>query len=152
MNARLHQARLSRRGLLTASAGASLLVSGLAPAPRSVVRAQDATPKSGGTYRLLGSGDIRSLDPGGAEGSEDWWSSGSLLFNRLYSYDAENTFFADLAADFPEVSDDGLVYTIPLREDAKASTRIRQVSVASLLADTILRISNEESVSSLFME
>ena len=42
--------------------------------------------------------------------------------------------------------------TIPLREDAKASTRIRQVSVASLLADTILRISNEESVSSLFME
>ncbi len=42
--------------------------------------------------------------------------------------------------------------TIPLREDAKASSRIRQVSVASLLADTILRISNEESVSSLFME
>ncbi|ATE58603.1 ribose-phosphate pyrophosphokinase [Thauera sinica] len=42
--------------------------------------------------------------------------------------------------------------TIPLREEAKACGRIRQVSVASLLADTILRISNEESVSSLFME
>ncbi|ANQ83899.1 ribose-phosphate pyrophosphokinase [Azoarcus olearius] len=42
--------------------------------------------------------------------------------------------------------------TIPLRDDAKASSRIRQVSVASLLADTVLRISNEESVSSLFME
>ena len=42
--------------------------------------------------------------------------------------------------------------TIPLRDDAKACGRIRQVSVASLLADTILRISNEESVSSLFME
>ena len=42
--------------------------------------------------------------------------------------------------------------TIPLREDAKACDRIRQVSVASLLADTILRISNEESVSSLFMD
>ena len=42
--------------------------------------------------------------------------------------------------------------TIPLRDDAKASGRIRQVSVASLLADTMLRISNEESVSSLFME
>ena len=41
---------------------------------------------------------------------------------------------------------------IPLREDARACGRIRQVSVASLLADTILRISNEESVSSLFME
>ncbi len=42
--------------------------------------------------------------------------------------------------------------TIPLRDDARACGRIRQVSVASLLADTILRISNEESVSSLFME
>ena len=42
--------------------------------------------------------------------------------------------------------------TIPLRDDARACGRIRQVSVAALLADTILRISNEESVSSLFME
>ncbi|MCA9877757.1 MAG: ABC transporter substrate-binding protein [Thermomicrobiales bacterium] len=119
MNTRLHQARLSRRGLLTASAGASLLVSGLAPAPRRTARAQDAAPKAGGTYRLLGSGDIRSMDPGGAEGSEDWWSSGSLVFNRLYAYDPENTFIADLAADFPTVSEDGLVYTIPLREGVK---------------------------------
>ena len=42
--------------------------------------------------------------------------------------------------------------TIPLSDDAKASNRIRQISVASLLADTMLRISNAESVSSLFME
>ena len=42
--------------------------------------------------------------------------------------------------------------TIPLREDAKASPRIRQLSVAGLLAETIRRISNEDSVSSLFME
>ena len=42
--------------------------------------------------------------------------------------------------------------TIPLRDDAKACPKIRQVSIASLLADTMLRISNEESVSSLFME
>ena len=42
--------------------------------------------------------------------------------------------------------------TIPLSDAAKASARIRQVSVGSLLADTVLRISNEESVSSLFME
>ena len=42
--------------------------------------------------------------------------------------------------------------TIPLADDARACSRIRQISVASLLADTMLRISNEESVSSLFME
>jgi ribose-phosphate pyrophosphokinase len=42
--------------------------------------------------------------------------------------------------------------TIPLREDAKSCARIQQLSVASLLAETMLRISNEDSVSSLFME
>jgi len=42
--------------------------------------------------------------------------------------------------------------TIPLRADARASEKIRQLTVAELLAETMLRISNEESVSSLFME
>jgi ribose-phosphate pyrophosphokinase len=42
--------------------------------------------------------------------------------------------------------------TIPLRDDAKACTRIRQLSVANLMAETIRRISDEDSVSSLFSE
>ncbi len=42
--------------------------------------------------------------------------------------------------------------TIPLREEALACSRIRVVPIAGLLAETIIRISNEESVSSLFME
>ncbi len=42
--------------------------------------------------------------------------------------------------------------TIPLREDAKACKRIRQLSVANLMAETIRRISDEDSVSSLFIE
>jgi ribose-phosphate pyrophosphokinase len=42
--------------------------------------------------------------------------------------------------------------TIPLHEDAKNCSRIRQLSVAELLAETMRRISNEDSVSSLFME
>jgi ribose-phosphate pyrophosphokinase len=42
--------------------------------------------------------------------------------------------------------------TIPLRDDAARCARIRQVSVAELLAETIRRISNEDSVSSLFVE
>jgi ribose-phosphate pyrophosphokinase len=42
--------------------------------------------------------------------------------------------------------------TIPLREDARAGGRIRVLSVASLLAETMRRISAEDSVSSLFME
>lgn len=42
--------------------------------------------------------------------------------------------------------------TIPLRDEAKNSSRIRQLSVAELLAETMRRISDEDSVSSLLME
>jgi ribose-phosphate pyrophosphokinase len=42
--------------------------------------------------------------------------------------------------------------TIPLRADAQACRKIRVLSIAGLLAETILRISNEDSVSSLFIE
>jgi ribose-phosphate pyrophosphokinase len=42
--------------------------------------------------------------------------------------------------------------TIPLSKEAQGCKKIRVLSVAGLLAETILRISNEDSVSSLFME
>ena len=42
--------------------------------------------------------------------------------------------------------------TIPLSVEAQLSPRIRQLSVADVLAETIRRISNEDSVSSLFIE
>ncbi|WP_297468019.1 ribose-phosphate pyrophosphokinase [Acidithiobacillus sp.] len=42
--------------------------------------------------------------------------------------------------------------TIPLRPDARASSKIRVLSVAELLAETIRRIAEEDSVSSLFMD
>jgi ribose-phosphate pyrophosphokinase len=42
--------------------------------------------------------------------------------------------------------------TIPLSQAAKGCPRIRQLSVASLLAETIRRIRDEESVSSLYID
>jgi ribose-phosphate pyrophosphokinase len=42
--------------------------------------------------------------------------------------------------------------TIPLSEDAKASPVIRQLTTAELLAETMRRISDEESVSSLYVD
>ncbi len=42
--------------------------------------------------------------------------------------------------------------TIPLRPEAKACRRIRQLSIAELLAETMRRIANDDSVSTLFMD
>ena len=42
--------------------------------------------------------------------------------------------------------------TIPLNEAAQACTRIRQLSIAELLAETMRRIADEESVSSLYVD
>jgi ribose-phosphate pyrophosphokinase len=42
--------------------------------------------------------------------------------------------------------------TIPLSPEAQACSKIRQLSCAQLLAETMTRISNEESVSSLFTD
>jgi ribose-phosphate pyrophosphokinase len=49
---------------------------------------------------------------------------------------------------------DELVVTdsIPLSEQATACNQIRQLSVAAMLAETIRRVSREESVSTLFMD
>jgi ribose-phosphate pyrophosphokinase len=42
--------------------------------------------------------------------------------------------------------------TIPLHDAARACSKIRQVSVAPLIAETIQRIATGESVMSLFSE
>jgi ribose-phosphate pyrophosphokinase len=42
--------------------------------------------------------------------------------------------------------------TIPLSDEAAKCKRIRVLSISGLLAETMLRISNEDSVSSLFVE
>ncbi len=59
------------------------------------------------------------------------------------------------AVDNIDASDlDELVVTntIPLQPKAEASQKIRQLSIGGILAETMRRINNEESVSSLFMD
>ena len=53
----------------------------------------------------------------------------------------------DSALDHMVVTD-----TIPLNEEARACAKIRQLSTAELLAETMRRISTEESVSSLYVD
>jgi ribose-phosphate pyrophosphokinase len=54
--------------------------------------------------------------------------------------------------DGSELDELVVVDTIPLNRDAQKSSKIRQVSCAPLLAETILRINTGDSVSSLFTE
>lgn len=42
--------------------------------------------------------------------------------------------------------------TIPLRDDASACVRIRQLSIAELIAESMRRINEEESIGTLFMD
>jgi ribose-phosphate pyrophosphokinase len=73
---------------------------------------------------------------------------------RVLSYCTHAVLSGSAVARIGESDLDELVVTdtIPLRDDARDCRRIRQVSIAGLLADTMVRISNEESVSSLFLE
>ena len=56
------------------------------------------------------------------------------------------------AVDLPDRAALLVPDTIPLRDGAAASPRIRQLSVAGIMAETIRRISNDDSVSSLFID
>ena len=42
--------------------------------------------------------------------------------------------------------------TIPLNEEGRACAKIRQLSTANLLAETMRRITEDESVSSLYLD
>jgi ribose-phosphate pyrophosphokinase len=73
---------------------------------------------------------------------------------KVVSYCTHPVLSGNAVARIADSSLDELVVTdsIPLRPDSQACRKIRVLSVAGLLAETILRISNEDSVSSLFME
>jgi ribose-phosphate pyrophosphokinase len=73
---------------------------------------------------------------------------------RVLAYSTHAVLSGTAVARIADSDLDELVVTdtIPLREDGRACSKIRQISIAELLAETLLRISNEESVSSLFME
>ena len=70
----------------------------------------------GGTLMVGYSQDLTSLDPPKAWSTMDWGTAAQLLYNRLYTFDADDNLVPDLAADMPEISEDGTVYTVSLKE------------------------------------
>lgn len=76
------------------------------------------TPRRGGTLMLADESRVRTLDPQVAMDT----ISGTvieMLFEPLYAYDHDMELVPRVASALPEVSDDGLVFTVPLRKDVR---------------------------------
>lgn len=73
---------------------------------------------------------------------------------KVVSYCTHPVLSGSAVSNIAESQLDELVVTntVPLRPDAAACSKIRQLSIGELLAETMRRISNEESVSSLFVD
>lgn len=76
-------------------------------------------PRSGGTLTIAFPVDAASLDPAVTWGVPAWQSMRGVLFTMLYTWDINNELIPDVAEDFPSVSDDGLVYTVQLKQGIK---------------------------------
>ena len=88
--------------------------------------------------------DFKVLIPSPAYGPQ-----AQLLVDALASLDIPARVVADENALLDELV---ITDTIPLQADAAACAKIRVLSIAEMLAEAMLRISNEESVSSLYMD
>jgi ribose-phosphate pyrophosphokinase len=73
---------------------------------------------------------------------------------KVYAYVTHPVLSGAAISNITNSSLDGLVVTdtIPLTAEAAACPKIRQLSIAGLLAETIRRVSAEESVSSLYID
>jgi len=78
----------------------------------------------------------------------------AAVADRVLAYASHAVFSGEAVSRIASSEIDQVVVTdtIPLSEAAKKCERIRQVTIAGLLAETVRRISNEESVSYLFNE
>lgn len=74
--------------------------------------------------------------------------------NTVHAYATHPVLSGDAIQNIERSELDELVVTdtIALREDARACTRIRQLEVAALIAESMRRINQEESVSTLYMD
>lgn len=103
---------------MLAALASLLLLAACGDTAQTPIPAPTAAPQ-GGIYRIAGPYDAQTLDPARANGLEDAWLTGALLFSQLYAYDPNGVFTASLAAGLPAISSDKLTYTVPLRPMAK---------------------------------
>lgn len=75
-------------------------------------------PVRGGTMHLAATNDIINLDNAQAVNTQDYSLVAGALYEGLYHIDTSGELVPGLAAGLPEVSEDGLTYTIALAEGA----------------------------------
>ena len=86
--------------------------------PVGAVSAQDGEPQRGGRLELVALNDPRTLDNNQAVDTIEYNTVAGALFEGLYHFTPRGELVAALADGFPEVSDDGLVYTFTLKPGA----------------------------------
>jgi ABC-type transport system substrate-binding protein len=84
----------------------------------TVAVAQDGSPQRGGSLDLVALNDLATLDNSQAVQPTDYNMVAGALFEGLYHFTPEGVLEAGLADGLPEVSEDGLVYTIKIKDGA----------------------------------
>jgi peptide/nickel transport system substrate-binding protein len=105
----MHRSRYLATGWMVAL----LAATGAAP-----IAAQDPAPQRGGVVNLSMFEDPDTLDPtlAGTAGAREAFIN---MCEKLYDIDADGAIVPQLATALPEVSEDGLTMTIPVREGVK---------------------------------
>ncbi len=104
----LMNGELSRRGLLKSAAGAALLTPALGLAPGTTF-----AQEGGGTVSLIVAANPASWDL--TKSTWTTWQGVTFLYDRLFAFDEAEELVPLLATEL-EVSDDGLQYSLTLRE------------------------------------
>ena len=130
--------------------GALLMIAGaiaLSGCSSSSEGSSESEGQSGGTVNLVGTDDIDHLDPTGLS-LVSTYTFQRAISRQLISYAASNDEKEqmepqpDLAAELPDVSDDGLTYTFKLRTDAMWSTEEARAITAQDMVNGIKKVCN----------
>ena len=84
----------------------------------AVAVAQDETPSRGGNLELVAANTLATLDNSQAVEPTDYNMVAGALYEGLYHFTPEGKLEAGLADGLPEISEDGLVYTIKINDGA----------------------------------
>ena len=76
------------------------------------------TPQQGGTLKIADANDVVTLDNSQAVSTIDYELTAGALYEGLYHVDQNGDLVAAIATDMPDISSDGLTYTISIRPDA----------------------------------